>query len=83
MAVRADIAMPDPAIIGARFLGTVMAMGFCRSGAPALGGDQERRCRWELVDVLLALLTGFAVGPFGGMVGIHAISDHSGGHPER
>src|SRR5262249_59260024 len=60
MAVRTDIAVPDPTIIGAWFRGTVLGIGVYCSWAPSLGGDQERRCRRWLVDVSLALLTGRA-----------------------
>jgi len=65
MAIRADIAVPDPAIIGARFVGTAMALGVDRSRASSLGGEQGRRGKQGLVDVSLALLTGCTVGLLG------------------
>jgi hypothetical protein len=58
MAVGADIALPDPAIIGARFVGTVMMMGVDRSWAASPGSPQRWRGQRGLVDMLLALLTG-------------------------
>jgi hypothetical protein len=61
MAIRADIALPDPALRGARFGGTVRMIGVDRSWAPALGDEPSRRGQWWLIDVMLLLLTGCAV----------------------
>src|SRR5262249_59647560 len=58
MAVRTDIALPDPAIIGARFRGTVLVMGVDRSWPSPLGNEQGRRGRWWVVDMIPALFTG-------------------------
>src|SRR5215470_2091984 len=44
MAVRTEIALPGPAIVGTRFLWTVMAGGVPdHSWTPALGNEQRRR----------------------------------------
>jgi hypothetical protein len=43
MAVRTDITLPDPAIIGALLVVTVMDMSIDRSRTPALGGDEGQR----------------------------------------
>jgi len=65
MAVGADITVPDPAIIGARFRGTVLGMGVDRSRTSSLVSDQGWWGRGGLVKVLLTLLTGCAVGLVG------------------
>src|SRR5262249_46756066 len=65
MAVRPEITLPDPAIIGARFIGTVRVMGVNRSRASARGCNLRWGGQRGLVAGLLALLTGLAVGLFG------------------
>src|SRR5215510_8264594 len=64
MAVGANIAVSDPAIIGARFVGTVLGMGIDCSRASSLAGAQGwRGNRWR-VDMRRALLTGRTVRLF-------------------
>src|SRR5262245_2141731 len=65
MTVRAYIAVPDPAIIEAHFLGTILGMGIYRPWASSLGSDQGWRCRRGLVDTIPVLLTRCAGWPFG------------------
>jgi hypothetical protein len=65
MPIGSDVTLPDPAVIGTRFCGTVLKMGGNRSRTPALGDDPGRRCRRRRGDVLLILLTGLAVGLMG------------------
>src|SRR2546426_5582713 len=60
MAVGAEIAPSHPAIIGARFLGTVLGLGVDRARAPALRDDQRRRGRQWRADGRLGLLAGRA-----------------------
>src|SRR5262249_40544417 len=61
MAVRADIAPSDPAIIRACFVRTVLVMGVYSSGASALGSDHGRRGKRGPINVMLVLLTRIAV----------------------
>ena len=65
MAVRPEITLPDPAIIGARFIGTVMLMSVDRSWASTRGRNQRWGGQQGLVAGLLAVLTGLAGGLFG------------------
>src|SRR5215510_8150349 len=65
MAIRTNIALPDPAKIGARFRRTVLGKGVDRPRTPALGSDQRRQRRRWPVDMLWALLTGLTVGLMG------------------
>jgi hypothetical protein len=65
MAVRPDIALPDPAVIGARGRGTVLAMVVDRSRPSFLVSEQGRRGKRWLVKGLLTLLTGCAGGLLG------------------
>ena len=65
MAVGANITVPDPAVIGARFRGTVLGLGVDCSRTSSLAGDQGRRGQRGLVKVLLILLTGCTVGLLG------------------
>src|SRR5919109_1591830 len=61
-AVGPDIALPDPAVIGARGRGTVLAMAVDRSRPSSLVSDPGRRGKQWLGKVLLTLLTGCAGG---------------------
>src|SRR5262249_8077302 len=56
MAIGADIALPDPTIIEAHGLGTILGMGVDRPRTPALARDQRRRRRRGPGAGLLGLL---------------------------
>src|SRR5713101_8428820 len=64
MTVRADIAVPDPTIIEAHFLGTILGMGIYCPWASSLGSEQRWWCRRGLVDPIAVLLTRGTVWPF-------------------
>src|SRR5262245_32310969 len=65
MAISADITVPNPAIISARFVGTVTMTGVDRSWASARGRTQRWGGQRGLVAGLLALLTGLVAGLLG------------------